>query len=108
MGVSDMRGENSYISFALTPPPQLCTGGGKAASVVASGPAAVSGSAGAGRLGADGVRHPDPAHATGQAEPHGRGEAQLWDSGGNWVGPEITTVQQVRTPALFFSVGLRQ
>lgn len=68
--------------------------------MVAPGPAAVAGSGGAERVSPDGVRHPDPAHAAGQAEPPGRGEAQLWDSGGHRLGPEVTSVQQVRKPTL--------
>lgn len=59
-------------------------------------PAAVSGPAGAERVSPDRISHPDPAPAAEQAEPHGRGEAQLGNFGGNWVGPEIPLVQQVR------------
>lgn len=85
----------SLVSFALALP-QLRAGRSKTVSVVASSPAAVAGSDGAERLGPDRVHHPDPAHAAEQAEPYGRGEAQLWDPGGYWLGPEIALVQQVR------------
>lgn len=71
---------------------------------MASNPAVVSDSVGAERLSPDRVNHPDPAPAAEQAEPYGRGEAQLWDSGGNWVGPEITFVQQVRKLGLCSSL----
>lgn len=86
--------------------PQLRTGRSKAVPVVASGPTAVAGSGGAERVSPDRVCHPDPAHAAGQAEPPGRGEAQLWDSGGYRLGPEVTPVQQVRKPTLPALVGL--
>lgn len=60
--------------------------------MVAPSPAAVPDSDGAERLGPDRIGHSNPAPAAEQAEPVGRGEAQLRDPGGDWLWPEVAPV----------------
>lgn len=86
-------GKNPFLtSFSSWASPQLCARRSKAVSVVAPGPAAIPDPDGAGRLGLDGIRRANSAHASEQAEPAGRGEAQLRHSRGHWPGPEVTLV----------------